>query len=1085
MYVERTLSALTALSCQLAEPVAGRSDQGKEESLRRMAKLDPALKHAITPPSFDDNKLHRERLVDALHAELPRKLVVIAAPAGYGKTTLLADFVAHTEVPVCWVGLTEADKDVMRLASVFLASLEKRFRRLRGELDLKAFAEGSPASLAQGFVDLIVGNVQEAFALLVDEADVINSSTEGLAFLDALCDRLPEQVTIYAAGREVLEVSLAKLMAEGALAGYGPHDLALTRSELSDLAKRSYGEELSDEEVDKLLDETTGWITGVILSGALSGRSLRAVTTNPRPMVYEYLASVVLNRQPEDLRRFLLDSSALPVMSPSTCDEILGIEQSGKLLEKLVAEGLFVSRSSDSPPTYQYHPLFREFLIETKRAADPESLNEILVRAADYMDRIGAVEDAVDLLVKAGDLDRGYDIAERSAVAYFARGRVSTLLRWAEIFGAASRPNSNLRIRAAAALSDRGEFDKAEGLLIGLFDAVQQDVLPEFLAQGAVRLGRIAYYKGDTARAQEWIEKADALARATDAKDVMVQCERFTALLCVRAGDFEKAELHANLALKMASELGDAYSSGQALHTLVVAQAALGKMLDVSKNTEAALNFHRQIGAPSALATALNNSATLSHLLGRLEDSLRYYEEAMENARRAASPQFEEHVAYGQADVFNDLGLSYQAAELYSRALEIASRIGQVEDIVYVCIMTSVLHRRRGSAALASEWLKRALDLDADSGLVAKARLQMAALESTGAPENALNSANGLLSAVELDRADEILAHYFASCALVHLGREELAQERLVEAMDLAGASQLEQVLAAEMSVAPEMLRFARGRLAGNPLLGVIDTRIETMSVLARRFSEGPAEGAIEVVDLEVRALGGASLLTREESLDELKPQVRELLHFLVDRGSANRDTLTDAFWPGHPPGRQIANLHMAVYSLRSALGKDAIQLDGLAYSLSVELKVRYDVAEFERVARIAEDLPPGDPRQMFVLSEAIRAYKGPFLLEFDDEWVLERRRNLEMRYLDLISRHADEALVRNQPERAVGVLREALAVDPYRDDLNLKYMELLGRMNRRSELVAHYQRYVNLLASDLGLDPSEDVRQVYDRLIG
>ncbi len=90
-----------------------------------MARLDPSLKHAITPPAFDANKIHRERLVDALHGEIARKLIVIAAPAGYGKTTLLADFAAHTDIPVCWVGLTEADRDVMSFATVLLASLKR------------------------------------------------------------------------------------------------------------------------------------------------------------------------------------------------------------------------------------------------------------------------------------------------------------------------------------------------------------------------------------------------------------------------------------------------------------------------------------------------------------------------------------------------------------------------------------------------------------------------------------------------------------------------------------------------------------------------------------------------------------------------------------------------------------------------------------------------------------------------------------------------------------------------------------------------------------------------------------------------
>jgi len=102
-----------------------------------VAKLDSVLRHAITAPAFDQTKLHRDRLVDELHADIPRKLIAIAAPPGYGKTTLLADFTAHTELPVCWVRITEADRDALRFASVLNNSLQKRFRRIKNEIDLE------------------------------------------------------------------------------------------------------------------------------------------------------------------------------------------------------------------------------------------------------------------------------------------------------------------------------------------------------------------------------------------------------------------------------------------------------------------------------------------------------------------------------------------------------------------------------------------------------------------------------------------------------------------------------------------------------------------------------------------------------------------------------------------------------------------------------------------------------------------------------------------------------------------------------------------------------------------------------------
>ena len=202
--------------------------------------------------------------------------------------------------------------------------------------------------------------------------------------------------------------------------------MALTRDELSQLAQEAYDEALTDHELDKILDETKGWVTGVIMSGVLGGRSLRSIGVHPRPMVYEYLASVVLNRQPEDLRRFMLNSSVLPVMDEEVCREILCEPNSRDLLARLVSEGLFVTVSSDDPVTYEYHPLFRQFLLETLSAADPLGFKKLSEEAGEYLERAGAIEQAVQTFLMAGDEVRAQSLAEARARDMFDSGAAFT-----------------------------------------------------------------------------------------------------------------------------------------------------------------------------------------------------------------------------------------------------------------------------------------------------------------------------------------------------------------------------------------------------------------------------------------------------------------------------------------------------------------------------------------------------------------------------------------------------------------------------------------------------------------------------------
>jgi len=144
-----------------------------------MPRLDPVLRHATTPPAFDPSKIHRERLVDLVHSYLPRKLIVVAAPAGYGKTTLLADFTAHSDFPVFWVRLTPADHDERRLAEMIVATLRRRFRRVMRETRLNALAGATAEALGRALGEAM-GSVGEPFVLVLDDVHYLNTSKAAL-----------------------------------------------------------------------------------------------------------------------------------------------------------------------------------------------------------------------------------------------------------------------------------------------------------------------------------------------------------------------------------------------------------------------------------------------------------------------------------------------------------------------------------------------------------------------------------------------------------------------------------------------------------------------------------------------------------------------------------------------------------------------------------------------------------------------------------------------------------------------------------------------------------------------------------------
>ncbi len=1051
--------------------------------------IDTITKHAISPPALDNTKLHRARLVDIIHANLPRKLIAIAAPPGYGKTILLADFTDGSDMPVCWVRLSEADRDLMRMVTLLAASLQRRFRRLRGKIDLQTFAGSSPAAIARMLTAIVDEYVSETFVLILDDVHLINRAAPVLEFLDAWLDVQPEQITLISSGREVLEVSLAKLMAEGDLAGLGPHDLALTRDELEQLLSLHLGMQIPDDEIDRLLEETRGWITGVMLSGMLSQDTINSLLNSSMSMVYDYLASVVLNRQDDAVRRFMLESAVLPVMSVDVCNQALNRDDSSKFLTRLVREGLFISATNDSPRSYEYHPQFRSFLLKTFSDMNPKRLKKLRVQCADYLDATGSPEHAVGLYFEAGAMRQAALHADRNSQAMFRAGRLRTLQDWGEKIEAGQAKAPKVFLYIAKLQTDKGDTASA-AVALSKARAMLSPQAPAYLRIGVeAQYGLIAWHRGEyaalaetAARLEEWTpNRSDASTKAL--------VYRIRALSAAHAEkDFDKAEQLAAKAVEILQGGENGYDLAAAMVDLSWMQVAVGNTLFAHATDLKAHEILLEQGAPLPLSSSFNNLAVSAHDQGRYEEALEFFSQGLKFSRQAGSKTRESLILYGQADLFNDLGLALQAAELYGQGLRIAAQGENAGRIQYGCIQTGVLHRRRGSGDLPLQWLKRAMVLSgikSEDDAPAFLRIQLIALDILNNPILGLNALDALTREEwkTLNPSERTLVHYFQAKGLHLLDQREKAKQAIDDLLVFAAGHGTEQVVAAEMYADPSLWEFTRHRFIGHPAFSTISNRIEMMRAVAQQYQDGTEDGE-SVPKLSFHTLGTAELYLGAERMDDFKPLTREVFFYLLEHERVERDVLMETFWPQLPPGRQTSNLYTAIYSLRRKLGKDAILLDGSVYEVNPDLDIEYDVSHFERAASIVKGLPQGDPRRFFALTEAINSYGGRFLPEYDTDWVTERRRMLELHFLDILLDHAEECLVRNQPQRAVSSLRQALSIDPYRDDIHMRYLETLGLLDRRSDIVAHYQKYVQMLSTELGLDPPESLRQLYTRLI-
>ncbi|OGO42477.1 MAG: hypothetical protein A2W36_01680 [Chloroflexi bacterium RBG_16_58_14] len=1052
-----------------------------------MPQADPTLNYAITPPAFDKAKLHRAGLVDRIHASLDKSLVVIAAPAGYGKTTLLADFASHTEIPVIWLRLSEGTPaDVAQVASLIVAGLGRRFRRLSRKEIPRIHGDASPLSAARILAAWIEEGIAEAFVLVVDDAHTLNSSKPLTEFFDELVRLRPSELTVILAGREVPELSLAKFMAEGQLTGFGPQDLSINTQEILTLTQLVTGVRLSVDQAESLALRTKGWITGVLLSGLITRHTLGQADPTDFPFVYEYLASVVLNRLPDELRRFALEASILPTMTAQSCDEVLQRNDSRRHLLRLSRMGVFMEMSEGEPRTYEFHPLFRDFLKETLAGTAASLVNRLHKRAAAFMVRKGAFTAAFHLHLEAGAVVPAERIAESNAEALFEKGNIETMSAWWHALVQAGRHPKSLGVALGSALVDRGRTDEAADVLRSIEMGSVTSSPSQLRARHANLQAEILLRKGEYAGCLARANYALRILGKNRAYQIAVSSYRLRSLALLKVGKRPDQGIEsAREAVRVAARSKNRVLSASASLTLSYVLDETGFHNEANREAEVANELLRDVGTPLQLGLSLNNLADSRHKEGKFEEALTLYALAAKEARQAASPVHEASILFGQADLFSDLGMALQAAELYAEGLSVANRIRNEALLQYGCLKTSVLYRRRGNLAIANDWMRRSIEVSTGGLRDPRSTIQLAALELPAAPEKAEYSLRSLLAPAKRSLTGEEGALAFLLLAKTTIGRRADSEflDWTTRALTTAGLKGAEQAIASELGADAELLERIKAAAAGNPTLAVILGRLDAMRAFRALHAEGVSEPH-EEPRLAISGFGPGELHLDGKPIVGLKPQAKEVLFYLLERRAVGREELAERFWPSHTPGRRAANIHTVIHSIRRAIGKELISFSDGVYLVDRQSPLYYDVEQFDKTSDVAERLAHGDPRRLFALMEAINRYRGPFLLDTDTEWVAERRRNLELRYLDLVSELSEEALLRDQPERSLNVLRSALSIDPLRDDFNYRLLESLGRLGRISEVISHYQRYTRDLRQELGIDPPAPIRELYGRLI-
>jgi LuxR family transcriptional regulator, maltose regulon positive regulatory protein len=378
----------------------------------------------LRPPLAQVPLVHREMLVASLLQER-RPLVVLTAPAGYGKSTALAQWLAQDPRPSAWLQLDEADNDPVVLLAYLCLALGQVAPLDPAVLDLLRLRT---PPVDERIVPAMAAAMEaaEPFLLVLDDSHLLGSA-ECWRLLGVLLAELPPGAQVAVGTRADPPLPLGRLRAADRLADYDLADLALDRRETRELL-RLHDITVDPAAIDELLAVTEGWAAGLrlaLLAG--QGRPAEDWLLNVRGdqhAIAAYLAEEVLDRQPAELRHFLLRTSILDRLSPSLCHAVTGDDQAAEHLATLVRENLFVTAMDDRDEWYRYHHLFADLLAALARRRAPDELPGLHRRAAGWYEEHGDGERAVRHWLAAGDVAAAawpafcasYDLAVRGQV---------------------------------------------------------------------------------------------------------------------------------------------------------------------------------------------------------------------------------------------------------------------------------------------------------------------------------------------------------------------------------------------------------------------------------------------------------------------------------------------------------------------------------------------------------------------------------------------------------------------------------------------------------------------------------------------
>ena len=1068
----------------------------------------PITQTRILTPKRRNDYLSRPRLVAALKELIEKKLILVAAPAGYGKTALLVEFAESQPYPFTWYAIDPLDQDPVRFISYLIATIQTKFPSF-GQNSIEALKAGVHETLDLNYMVTVLVNdiydhIDEHFVIVLDDYHLVNDCEEVNYFISNFIQDVDENCHIVVASRTLLSTpDLPLLVARLEVGGISYEELAFSNEEVQELFEEKYNHPLSETEVLELNKQTEGWITGILLSSIPTQTSQGLVTVPRRVSGYglnEYFLQL-LKQNSEEVQNFILRSSLLQEFDAQRCQAIiggaLGLEGLAwrELMQKTLRQNLFVLPVGEDGRWLRYHHLFSEFLQTTMRVQFPAEAEKILLKLAEYLEAEGELEKAYAINKEYLPREDLIPFLSRTGPMLTVAGRPDILKTWlTEI------PDKMLE-QHPSLVSLQGNVATLEGdLKLGI------ELYNQALAAFQLPV-ELEYYVRTLSRRSTALRLVGNLEDAIkDASEILERVSNNLSFRGLQADAYRTIGIssyqlgkpsEALTSLLQASEL---YKSIQDLRNEAIVKSEIGIMYQTLGEIEKAmlcyddsLAYWREQKISSWQAQMHTNLGVLYHMRGQFEEAVSILDKAVQHSKLSRSSRSEAYSLASLGDIYRDLDAYAEARGIYTQTLELANRIEERYLQLYIKIALGTVDGLEGKYAQAQDRLneakKEAKAIKAESQVNA-ALYELAILDlRQGAYENAAKKLQNCLAFYNEAEYDTLAsqAHY----ALIFIAAQKKDFQPFVEEASkfeygLLTASLV--WLASQFPLSPAALeQLGEGAAPIKDLTARATQFSNKVPEYRKRIRQKSILVPFAAAKLHIRTLGKLQIKLNGRLVSNAAWQTqyaRDLfLMLLANPEGLTKEAIGLEFWPDASMEDVKFRFKNTVYRLRRAIGKDAVQLNDDYYVFNDDLDYEYDVERFTAYANTG--LKAKDPEEKIAkLKLALKWYRGKYLPDVFGDWVDVQRDQLHQLFIQAGVQLSELLMKAKRLEEGLEVCERLMAEDETFEPVYRLAMQAYADLGDISKVVKLYERCQEVLDNQLGVAPSSITRELYHRLI-